>query len=151
MHQHAFLAAICERPEDDTARLVYADWLDDNGDAPRAEFIRTQVRLTSMPPYHPETIDLEEIALDLLAEHRSAWVAHLPEWVREARLTFRRGFVAGIETTPAHLFQHGDRLAQVVPLEQVALAGKVMCAGDLARLDLVNRVVELDLSRTDLG
>ncbi len=30
-----FLRAICESPEDDTERLVYADWLDENGDAER--------------------------------------------------------------------------------------------------------------------
>src|SRR5690349_19744431 len=31
MNREAFLAAICEAPEDDAPRLVYADWLDDNG------------------------------------------------------------------------------------------------------------------------
>jgi uncharacterized protein (TIGR02996 family) len=28
----AFLVAICESPEDDTTRLVYADWLEEHGD-----------------------------------------------------------------------------------------------------------------------
>ena len=40
-----FLRAICENPEDDTVRLVYADWLDENGDADRAEFIRVHCEL----------------------------------------------------------------------------------------------------------
>jgi len=39
-----FLRAICTDPEDDTVRLVFADWLDENGDPERAEFIRLQVR-----------------------------------------------------------------------------------------------------------
>src|SRR5207249_8060556 len=42
----AFLQAIVENPDDDTPRVVYADWLDEHGDAARAEFIRLQVRLS---------------------------------------------------------------------------------------------------------
>ncbi|MBN9120375.1 MAG: TIGR02996 domain-containing protein [Planctomycetes bacterium] len=38
-----FLHAICADPEDDTPRLVYADWLDENGAPERAEFIRLQI------------------------------------------------------------------------------------------------------------
>src|SRR5262249_2329375 len=36
----AFLRDIRESAEDDTPRLVYADWLEEHGDADRAEFIR---------------------------------------------------------------------------------------------------------------
>jgi uncharacterized protein (TIGR02996 family) len=42
----AFLRAILDQPADDTARLVFADWLDENGDATdraRARFIRHQI------------------------------------------------------------------------------------------------------------
>ena len=38
----ALLAAIRATPEEDTPRLVFADWLDENGDPDRAEFIRLQ-------------------------------------------------------------------------------------------------------------
>src|SRR5688500_16170422 len=41
----AFLDAIVDAPDDDAPRLVYADWLDDHGDADRAEFIRAQCEL----------------------------------------------------------------------------------------------------------
>jgi uncharacterized protein (TIGR02996 family) len=43
--RRAFLLAICERPEDDTARLVFADWLDEQGESERAEFIRIGIEL----------------------------------------------------------------------------------------------------------
>lgn len=36
----AFLRAIFDNPDDDTPRLVYADYLEENGDPLRAEFIR---------------------------------------------------------------------------------------------------------------
>ena len=46
--QAAFIAAIRANPEDDLPRLVYADWLEENGDAARAEFIRVQCRLSQI-------------------------------------------------------------------------------------------------------
>lgn len=42
----ALLAAILANPEEDVARLVYADWLDENGQPERAEFIRVQCELS---------------------------------------------------------------------------------------------------------
>ena len=41
--ESALLAAISADPADDTARLVYADWLDEHAQPARAEFIRVQV------------------------------------------------------------------------------------------------------------
>ena len=38
--QAALLAAICAEPDDDTPRLVYADWLQEHGDEEQAQFIR---------------------------------------------------------------------------------------------------------------
>lgn len=48
----ALLAAVRADPDDDTPRLVYADWLDDHDRPERAEFIREQIelaRLESLP------------------------------------------------------------------------------------------------------
>jgi uncharacterized protein (TIGR02996 family) len=41
----AFLAAIAAAPDDDTVRLVFADYLDENGEGERAEFIRVQCEI----------------------------------------------------------------------------------------------------------
>lgn len=47
--EHAgFLAAIIEEPHDDFHRIVYADWLEENGEDERAEFIRAQLELAKM-------------------------------------------------------------------------------------------------------
>jgi uncharacterized protein (TIGR02996 family) len=43
-HDQAFLEDICANPADDDLRLIYADWLEDNGDPERARFIREQIR-----------------------------------------------------------------------------------------------------------
>jgi uncharacterized protein (TIGR02996 family) len=45
MSEPAFLRAILADPSDDGPRLVYADWLDERGQAARAEFIRVQCEL----------------------------------------------------------------------------------------------------------
>ncbi len=42
------LADIVENPGDDVPRLVFADWLADNGDDERAEFIRVQIEHAAM-------------------------------------------------------------------------------------------------------
>jgi uncharacterized protein (TIGR02996 family) len=47
--EEAFLEAICEEPDNDVPRLVYADWLEEQGRGERAEFIRVQIELG---PHH---------------------------------------------------------------------------------------------------
>lgn len=48
----ALLRSILENPREDLPRLVYADWLDEAGEAERSEFIRLQCELarTAEPP-----------------------------------------------------------------------------------------------------
>jgi len=43
MTTHPLLSAILASPHDDLPRLIYADWLDENSESERAEFIRTQI------------------------------------------------------------------------------------------------------------
>lgn len=45
---NAFIRAICSNPADDTPRLVMADWLEENGQEERAEFIRVQCELAGV-------------------------------------------------------------------------------------------------------
>lgn len=48
----ALLRTILERPDDDAPRLVYADWLEENGQQNRAEFIRLQLWSAAMRHNH---------------------------------------------------------------------------------------------------
>lgn len=43
------LATVAARPDDDTARLVYADWLSEQGEESRADLIRIQIELQKWP------------------------------------------------------------------------------------------------------
>ena len=91
--QAALLAAIVANPDEDTPRLLYADWLDENlpdktpspssGPAARAEYIRVQCRLARLPfddPDYPELLEREEDLAEWLAAHAPAEEAapHLP-------------------------------------------------------------------------
>lgn len=47
--REALLSSIITNPDDDVARLVYADWLQEHGEEDRAEFIRVQIELAKTP------------------------------------------------------------------------------------------------------
>lgn len=53
----AFLAAITSNPDDSLVRLVYADWLDEQGRA-EADFLRTEHELTVVPTDQPRWHEL---------------------------------------------------------------------------------------------
>jgi uncharacterized protein (TIGR02996 family) len=89
--EQSFLADILSNPGDDTPRLVYADWLTDHGDEPRAELIRVQCRAERLPPGDPERQKLEAQAKELLDAHLDEWVGPLKPHL--GGLTpFARGF-----------------------------------------------------------
>jgi uncharacterized protein (TIGR02996 family) len=71
----ALLRGCKENPLDDLPRQVLADWLEDNGDPDRAEFVRTQLRLARLPWYDPEVPELEARQAELLRQHADAWLA----------------------------------------------------------------------------
>src|SRR5262245_50259798 len=50
--ERAFLAMIRAQPFAWGPRLVYADWLEEQGETPRAEFVRLLSRLYTRPPAH---------------------------------------------------------------------------------------------------
>lgn len=47
MKEEGFLAALASDPDDDMTRLVYADWLEENGD-PRSEYLRLLVSIDQL-------------------------------------------------------------------------------------------------------
>src|SRR5262249_30194069 len=76
-YEDGFLDAIRQEPDDEAVRLVYADWLEEqggHGQTARAEFIRVQLRLVSMSeddPHYPELSAREE---ELPSAHEKEWL-----------------------------------------------------------------------------
>src|SRR4051794_10732182 len=117
MSADAFLSAIADEPHDDTHRLVFADWLDDHGDADRAEFIRLQCRLEGLGEFDVARDDLEVRERELLALHARAWAGEMPAGVTGWR--FRRGFVDEVTLAPATFVQEWAWLFLLHPLTAV--------------------------------
>ncbi len=92
-------------PEDDAARLVYADALTEQND-PRGEFITLQCQLAK----DPTRTDLRDRALELLQANRAAWSpAGLP-W------QFERGFPAALQLHLRALREHEAAINEVTTL-----------------------------------
>jgi uncharacterized protein (TIGR02996 family) len=90
-HHEAFLRAVIDEPDDDTPRLVYADWLDEHDDPARAEFIRVQCSLAKMPADDPRRPALQQREKELLGQYGWVWAEHLGPQVSE--WLYRRGFI----------------------------------------------------------
>jgi uncharacterized protein (TIGR02996 family) len=74
----ALYRSILAHPADDTPRLVYADWLEENGRSEEAEFIRVECRLEAILPGEPEYTEL----IDRREELRLWLTAHVT-WQKE--------------------------------------------------------------------
>jgi len=77
-----FLQAIRDDPLDDTQRLIFADWLQEQTDpllAARGELLRVQCQL-SRRTTTAERAALEERQFEFLQAHRTDWLGALPEF-----------------------------------------------------------------------
>jgi uncharacterized protein (TIGR02996 family) len=128
----AFVRGILDNPEDDSLRLVYADWLEERGD-PRGEFIRVQCCLAGMAPDDPRHAGLESREWELLTEHGGRWVdcpgvKTLPA-LAEARgeqallVTFRGGFPYSLTGPAAVWVAHGEALLKLETVRVVQMVG----------------------------
>jgi uncharacterized protein (TIGR02996 family) len=117
-YRQAFLRDILDHPDDDVPRRVFADWLDEHGEADRAEFIRAQVRLSTVPEGAGERLELGRRERQLLREHRDRWLAPLRGLVRDAH--FRRGFVESAQFDAETFLDHGDEVFAREPVRGVS-------------------------------
>jgi uncharacterized protein (TIGR02996 family) len=124
--ENPFLRALLAQPDDDTLRLAMADWLDENDQPERAEFIRVQVELAGGVEEVNRCRQLELRQRDLLIAHEAEWVKPLAEvldckpgvwggWV------FRRGFVEYFHLPAPVINRHGEKLARLTPVRELFL------------------------------
>jgi uncharacterized protein (TIGR02996 family) len=121
MSADALLKSVLASPEDDLPRLVYADWLDEHGDPARAEFIRTQIELATLPDHDPRYRALEDREHELLSEHEAGWMgdATMREW------DWRRGFIDSAAGTREQLSFLDALCHQGHPISQVRCTGVI--------------------------
>ena len=73
----ALLRRCREAPADDTPRLVLADWLDEQGDADRATFVRVQIALSHPSADEARQRELKALERGLLEAHFETWIGDL--------------------------------------------------------------------------
>src|SRR5438093_13783636 len=103
------LQAICADPDNVTLRLIYADYLEDQGD-PRADFIRVQCQLAEMDEDDERWAGLKEEELRLLNRHGAGWVRPLE--LKYGPCTLRRGFVEALTMPIRDFVTHGEELTR---------------------------------------
>jgi uncharacterized protein (TIGR02996 family) len=146
----ALLAGIREAPEDDAPRLVFADWLEDQGEAERGRFIRLQCQAARLPEWGEERDRLQEEAARVLIEHGSRWVGEPPAGLDNSLL--ERGFWSRLcYDVPSYLGEVERRplheLAPVQSLRLTDLAGRlddVLACPALAWVDSLELDREVD-------
>jgi uncharacterized protein (TIGR02996 family) len=145
----ALLEVIRRDPADDLPRLAFADLLDEQGEAERAEFIRVQVELEPLRCWSDGTLgeplnDAEVAELRrynaLRRRERELMTSNVvPIWRSWAapanRLTpqgalfsdhvfFRRGFVWRVHCTLAAWREHGPAVVRAQPIERAELSDR---------------------------
>lgn len=131
--RRALVAAVRENPDDDTPRLVCADWFEERGDdasIARADFIRTQVARSRLAPADPRQSELQARELRLLRRYAAAWCgSHF--LFKKAR--FRRGFIEYVHLHLKHFLHHRRQLFDLEPVRDVSLTGWRRAPDDLVR------------------
>src|SRR5580704_2443031 len=114
-----FLRLILADPDADGPRLVYADWLDDQGQSARAEFIRVQCAVAALPADDPKIEALRSRADVLLEQHRVAWGEPLAGMA--TRWDWGRGFPDVVRMEAKVFLARGEDLFGAVPVRHVEL------------------------------
>ena len=107
-----------ERPEDDTPRLVLADYLEDHGDAERSEFIRLQCQLAAgrSPSEDSRRHEMGLRCEQLRGRRGGCWLGPLWNWPTFP-MTWHRGLLSLRLTGPCDL----DALEEILPWIDTAL------------------------------
>ena len=145
--REALLAAVYANPDDDTPRLVFADWLQENGEPERAEFIRVQCELAGELPPRAGRGALVSRTHKLLRAHESRWRSELIEvepmawrWDR-----FERGFVDSLFVYDAAQFTHfASRLFACSPSSSLTFY-RLKDPGALAGIAVLRQVRHLSI------
>jgi uncharacterized protein (TIGR02996 family) len=148
----SFFRAIQANPDDDTLRLVFADWLDEHNDPARAEFIRVQVELDPIREQidSPRVRELLNREADLLGRHRREWVGRMTD-LDAAHPgfgpVFRRGLPELVCLSLDNFLKHGGELFEDCPtVREVSLYGIAGRGAELATCPHLANVETLEIA-----
>lgn len=115
-----FLQTILAAPEDDAPRLIFADWLEEQGETERAEFIRIQCELAQSAEGDPRRKRLRAREQELLRLYQVAWREQLPELEEVRWETFERGFVSAVRVESRAAFEtQAKTIFEAAPIREL--------------------------------
>ncbi len=119
MSSEALSKAILANPDDDLPRLVYADWLEENGKADTAAFIRVQCELTRLPMWDPLWIRCHLLDKSwLTGRNKSPSTPVAPPGFRWSGDRYRRGFPCRVRVPqPTVAAVNADGLFRTAPVD----------------------------------
>src|SRR5262249_28249310 len=159
MTHEGFWQSILADPDSDTPRLVYADWLEEQGEAERAEFIRVQIELAKMSEDDPRCAELTARQTALLPfqlqalrlGNSPAWPRKMPRWALNSSPVFQRGFVEEIYCTAAQLIDGAEGLFRAAPVRVLGVRNARERVAALAQVPQLRQIVSLELDGQKLG
>lgn len=119
----ALRAAILAYPDEDTPRLMFADWLDENDRPDQAEFIRLQIERSHTDRDDPRWRDLIGREAELLVAAKHTWLRPYLPWTDISQLTVRRGLVELAGAPATHLAPHVGAFRELTTLLELHVSG----------------------------
>lgn len=118
----ALLRAILQDPQDDTPRLIFADWLDERGECERAEFVKLAVAMNRKDGFSQEVSNRCRELLIANWTTWDEWLTHLPVAIsnlagpraeeatmrtgRGIVVAYSRGFIASLACSWSDWLRH---------------------------------------------
>ena len=149
--EQSFLTAILAAPDDDTPRLVLADWLDERGtadDKDRAALIRAQCQAEYLPEGGKERLRLEREAKAIVKANEKTWLKDIRAKKLGSDFRFRRGFLDSLSMSPTKFVRRGDELFAVAPtIRTVKFPNAANEVTELAASPYLAQLVSVDLTQ----
>lgn len=119
MNREVFLKQIHLEPEDNDARLIYADWLEELGD-PQGEFIRLQIEMDESVEKSPHYEDLNGRAIQIWRDYHEEWENRLPRWLSPNKFNgyknYNRGFISNFIFEGTKFITNAQEVMDVGPI-----------------------------------
>jgi uncharacterized protein (TIGR02996 family) len=112
----SFLRIVCEYPDEDAPRLIFADWLEDQGELASAEFIRAQIlrgEVTQVVSHIRPEIAIPHFLYSIDVDQQNV-----------SSVTYKRGFVCSISLTSRCFLEAAPSLFTKHPITEVFLTDK---------------------------
>lgn len=138
--REAFLADIIANKAEDAPRLIFADWLEENGETERAEFIRLQMEIFSRWKtternehlFDPDWNRLRRREMVLFEEFGGEWFGATiwPDGTLRdvawggVHYHSSRGFLFGVTCTASDFLLNADDILKAQPIEEVNFTGR---------------------------